>query len=224
MQKDKDGADQGQEEPTGDDPVLAEPPQTLNALIESMLGSPDQRLAHRRGGRHRIHGQAGRAGHSRADQGPGRPEPIRVRRGAARILGRLASSADVVVPALAVLLCDQSVDVRTNAATALERFGLLAAPAIPALTKVVGRGDSEVRIAAMKALVAAGSAAASATPQVALGLSDGNYRVRRQAAITLGLFGSLAREAIPALQAATQDENLEVRTAAADALIKVLGH
>ena len=197
LQKDKDGADQGQEEPTGDDPVLAEPPQTLNALIESMLGSPDQRSRIDALAAIEFMGRLAEPAIPALIKALGDPSPF-VRWGASRILGRLApNSADVVVPALALLLCDQSVDVRTSAATALERFGLLAAPAIPALTKVVGRGDSEVRIAAMKALVAAGTAAASATPQLALGLNDGNYRVRRQAALTLGLFGPLARKPSP---------------------------
>ena len=88
LQKDKDGADQGPEEPTGDDPVLAEPPQTLNALIESMLGSPDQRLRIDAVAAIEFMGRLAEPAIPGLIKALGDPSPF-VRWGASRILGRL---------------------------------------------------------------------------------------------------------------------------------------
>jgi HEAT repeat protein len=210
--------------PRRDDPLLAEPGATLDALIKDMLTSLDVR----------SRTLAVDAIETMGGQGePAIPYLIKalgdcslyVRWASARTLGRLAPDlAEAVVPEITKLLCDPDVDVRTAAATALERFGLLARSAIPELTRAAGPDeDVEQRIAAMKALVATGTDGASAVPQIALGLTDTNVRIRRQAAQTLARFGPLARSAASALQQALTDTDPDVRKDAADALIKVLG-
>jgi HEAT repeat protein len=209
--------------PRSNNPLLLEPPVTLDALIKGLLCSPDERSRILAVDAIETMGMQGEPAIPALLKALGDPS-VFVRWATARTLGRLApTAADVVVPALVAILCDPDIDVRVAAVTAIDHFGLLARGAIPALTQAVGPGDAELRIAAMKALVATGSEAASAAPQIAAGLTDTNVRIRRQAAQTLGRFGPLAAPTAPALRAALTDTDPDVRMDAADALIKVLG-
>jgi hypothetical protein len=71
-------------------------------------------------------------------------ENSRVRRSAARALGRIGPE-EGVVPALIQALGDEDSDVRWHAARALGLIGPGAAEAVPALIQALGDEDSDVR-------------------------------------------------------------------------------
>jgi HEAT repeat protein len=150
------------------------------------------------------------------------------RRMAARALGELKASPEIVIPALVKALKDsdqtvvgnaidaltslgpqvapraaaalQNKDLRTYAVRVLARLGGDAKEAVPALIAVLQDPDPEFVREAQFALGNIGPAAASAVPALLRSLSSDNERVRNSAFYAIGHIGPAAKEAVPTLR------------------------
>ncbi|MDQ7780410.1 MAG: HEAT repeat domain-containing protein [Planctomycetota bacterium] len=133
-------------------------------------------------------------------------------------IGRWATEAASVVPALTETLRDSDADVRLNAVYSLGRFGPAAKSASLQLISMLRDSDETARNAATDSLCQIGAPPLEAIPDLMKRLSDGNERVRRTCAWLLGQLGAQAKPAVDALAKALDDKDPQVRNYAAEAL------
>lgn len=150
------------------------------------------------------------------------------RRMAARALGELKASPEIVVPALVKALKDSDQTVVGNAIDALTSLGPQVVPraaaalqnkdlrhyavrvlarlragakdAVPSLIAVLNDPDPEFVREAQFALGNIGPAAAPAVPMLLRSLASANERVRNSAFYAIGHIGPAAKDAVPTLQ------------------------
>lgn len=142
-----------------------------------------------------------------------------VRQGAAKLLARFGSEAQVAAKELAVQTSDPEESVREQAVRTLGALGGPAEVAIPALVTRLDQEDvKQVRIAVLQALGRFGPAAAPAAPTLVQLVQERDDEIRTEAAETLSQIGPLDASLVPHLVAGLQSPDNQVRIHAAEAI------
>jgi HEAT repeat protein len=146
-----------------------------------------------------------------------------VREAAARVLGRRApQEVGAIVPALAGMLADGSIDVRITALQALERYGAQARDKAVAVRKLAEEGSRRQRVQALRTLRALGpEVCRAAVPVLLAAAAPAEEPEMRVAAIAaLGTAYPATAEVRAVLLRALRDTESAVRQAAAEALAR----
>ncbi len=140
-----------------------------------------------------------------------------VRRNAVVVLGKMGSTAKIVLPDLIATFNDESALVRESAGSALPSVG---EAAVPALIAALTDKASRIRVGAAYALGGLKSAEAVAPLGRTL-VEDPESSVRVAAVSALRTMGEAARPAMPQLVTALKDENPKVRERAEYVLVNL---
>ncbi|MCY0988639.1 HEAT repeat domain-containing protein [Nannocystis sp. ILAH1] len=147
-----------------------------------------------------------------------------VRSAAIDLLAADPSLPPAILPALRVIMEDESPAVRRVALAAFRRlpWGDAAIGALPTLLRLVTPGEpDDQRAEAIAALIELGPRATAAIPDLTRLLADADPAIVRQAALALGNHGAAASCAVPSLAALAADPDPHTRRKSGEAMAKI---